>query len=94
MWEALHSYCGSEAAQKEAYRQKVPVWPVVSTPAKNSAAISGNILRSLRRLPVLGSLARSSRSAKLPRCGCVALMWLSSPRTMFCSTAHESAFEE
>ena len=73
MWEALHSYCGSEAAQKEAYRQKVPVWPVVSTPAKNSAAISGNILRSLRRLPVLGSLARSSRSAKLPRCGCVRL---------------------
>ena len=81
-------------SSKETYRQKVPVWPVVSTPAKKSAAISGNILRSLRRLPVLGSLARSSRSAKLPRCGCVALMWLSSPRTMFCSTAHESAFEE
>ena len=76
---------------QEAYRQKVPVWPVVSTPAKKSAAISGNILRSLRRAPVLGSLARSSRSAKLPRAGCVALMWLSSPRTMFCSATHASA---
>ena len=75
----------------KAHRQKVPVWPVVSTPAKNSAAISGNILRSLSRWPVFGSLALSSRSAKLPRAGCVALMWLSSPRTMFCSAAHASA---
>ena len=69
--------------ERGAHRQKVPVWPVVSTPAKNSAAISGNILASVRGFPVLGSFAFSSSSAKLPLCSSVFLMWLSSPRTMF-----------
>ena len=58
--------------------------PVVSIPAKNSAAISGNIWLSESCFPVLGSLARSSRSAKLPLLGFTALMWASRFHTMVC----------
>ena len=60
------------------------MWPVVSMPAKKSAAISGNIWLSHSCLPVLGSLALSRRSAKLPGLGCPAFMWVSRPRTMAC----------
>lgn len=57
---------------------KVPVWPVVSMPAKNSAAISGNIWRPLSGAPVRGSRARSSRSANEPLAGGTARMCSSS----------------
>ena len=63
---------------------KVPVWPVVSMPAKNSAAISGNMRWSGSGRPVLGLRALSSRSAKLPFCGGCALMCSSSFHTMLC----------
>ena len=56
------------------YRQKVPVWPVVSTLAKRRVAISGSSFASLMGCPVLGSFVLSSRSAKLPLWGFVALI--------------------
>lgn len=63
---------------------KVPVCPVVSMPAKKSAAISGNMRWSGSGRPVLGLRALSSRSAKLPFCGGCALMCSSSFHTMLC----------
>ena len=80
---------------RRSHRKNVPVWPVVSIPAKNSAAISGNIWLSDRGFPDLGSFALSSRSAKLPRCGFTALMCPSRFQTMVCmqradlSASHE-----
>ena len=81
--------------ERRSHRKNVPVWPVVSIPAKNSAAISGNICLSDRGFPDLGSFALSSRSAKLPRCGFTALMCPSRFQTMVCmqradlSASHE-----
>ena len=60
------------------------VWPVVSTPAKKSAAISGRSCRSSSDCRVLESFVLSSRSAKLPRCGVDAFMWSSILRTRPC----------
>ena len=60
------------------------MWPVVSMPAKNSAAISGNICTSGSFCPVLGFLARSSKSAKLPGLGFTDLMCASRFHTMVC----------
>lgn len=69
-----------------AHMTKVPVCPVVSMPAKNSAAISGNIWRSLSALPERGSRARRSRSANEPRAGGAARMCISSALMMACRT--------
>ena len=69
----------------------MPVWPVVSMPAKKSAAISGNMRSSDSCFPVLGSFALSSRSAKLPFCGGLDLMWSSSFHTMLCKALSRHA---
>ena len=67
---------------------KVPVWPVVSMPAKNSAAISGNIWRPVSGAPVRGSRARCSRSANEPRAGGAARMCSSSAWMIACRAEH------
>ena len=67
---------------------KVPVWPVVSMPAKNSAAISGNIWRPVSGAPVRGSRARCSRSANEPRAGGTARMCSSSAWMIACRAEH------
>ena len=89
LWKAHHRVSARTSNSRGgggggAHRKKVPVCPVVSMPAKNSAAISGNIWLSDSGLPVLGSFAFSSRSAKLPGCGFTALMCASRFHTMVC----------
>ena len=68
------------------HRTKLPVWPVVSMPAKNSAAISGSSCWSVRGCPVFGSLVFISRSAKLPGFSFVAFMCSRRSLMMSCST--------
>ena len=52
----------------------MPVCPVVSVPAKNSAVISGSSCASERPDPVAGSRTLSSRSANDPLTGATLLM--------------------
>jgi len=59
--------------------------PVVSMPAKYSAAISGSICLSLSGWPVAGSLTRSSMCAKVPLAGVPSCMCLSRLRTTHCA---------
>ena len=60
------SQAGTKEQEGVAHKQKLPVWPVVSIPAKKRAAISGSSCLSERSCLVRGSLVFISRSAKVP----------------------------
>ena len=75
---------GAQEHIRGAHRQKLPVWPVVSIPAKKRAAISGSSCLSERICLVRGSLVFISRSAKVPGCSLVDFVCFKRSLMIFC----------
>ncbi len=71
-----------------AHSVQAPVWPVVSMPAKKSAATSGSICCAVRRAPERGSLVWSNRSAKEPGVALMDFTCSRRPLTSSCSLPH------